>query len=51
MGNIFFVNASPNVFALVEGLAAGRLFQGGAVVGMSTLCGFLTAIFFKTLEV
>ncbi|MCG7948120.1 MAG: cyclic nucleotide-binding domain-containing protein [Candidatus Thiodiazotropha taylori] len=64
MGGIFFVNASPALFAFVEGVAAGAMltmiaetmlpeayFKGGSVVGMSTLCGFLTAIFFKTLEV
>jgi zinc transporter ZupT len=62
-GNVFFVNASPAVFALVEGIAAGAMltmiaetmlpeayFKGGSVVGMSTLSGFLVAIFFKTLE-
>jgi CRP-like cAMP-binding protein len=64
LGSIFFVNASPNTFALVQGVAAGAMltmiaetmlpeayFKGGSVVGMSTLSGFLTAIFFKTLEV
>ena len=63
MGNIFFVNAPPAIFALVEGVAAGAMltmiaetmlpeayFKGGSVVGMSTLSGFLIAIFFKTLE-
>jgi CRP-like cAMP-binding protein len=63
LGNIFFVNAQPAVFALVEGVAAGAMltmiaetmlpeayFKGGSVVGMSTLAGFLVAIFFKTLE-
>jgi hypothetical protein len=59
-----FVNASPNVFALVQGIAAGAMltmiaetmlpeayFKGGLVVAMSTLMGFLVAIFFNTLEV
>ncbi|MES9939225.1 MAG: cyclic nucleotide-binding domain-containing protein [Candidatus Thiodiazotropha sp. 6PLUC2] len=63
LGNIFFVNATPAIFALVEGVAAGAMltmiaetmmpeayFKGGSVVGMSTLAGFLVAIFFKTLE-
>jgi CRP-like cAMP-binding protein len=63
LGNIFFINAQPAVFALVEGIAAGAMltmiaetmlpeayFKGGSVVGMSTLSGFLVAIFFKTLE-
>ena len=63
LGSLFFVDASPTSFALIEGLAAGAMltmiaetmlpeayFKGGSVVGMSTLCGFLAAIFFKTLE-
>ncbi len=63
LGNIFFTEASPSVFALVEGLAAGAMLtmiaetmlpeayhKGGAVTGISTLLGFLSAIFFKTLE-
>jgi CRP-like cAMP-binding protein len=64
LGSHFFVNASPSSFALVQGIAAGAMltmiaetmlpeayFKGGSVVGMSTLMGFLVAIFFKTLEV
>jgi CRP-like cAMP-binding protein len=64
LGSHFFVNASPDSFALVQGIAAGAMltmiaetmlpeayFKGGSVVGMSTLMGFLVAIFFKTLEV
>jgi len=63
LGSLFFVDASPASFALIQGLAAGAMltmiaetmlpeayFKGGSVVGMSTLCGFLAAIFFKTLE-
>ena len=63
LGNIFFTEASPSVFALVEGLAAGAMLtmiaetmlpeafhKGGAITGISTLLGFLAAIFFKTLE-
>ncbi|MEW7989131.1 MAG: cyclic nucleotide-binding domain-containing protein [Candidatus Thiodiazotropha sp.] len=63
LGNIFFINAPPAIFALVEGIAAGAMltmiaetmlpeayFKGGSVVGISTLSGFLVAIFFKTLE-
>jgi CRP-like cAMP-binding protein len=63
LGSHFFVNASPSSFALVQGIAAGAMltmiaetmlpeayFKGGSVVGMSTLMGFLVAIFFKTLE-
>jgi CRP-like cAMP-binding protein len=63
LGNIFFTGAPPAVFALVEGIAAGAMLtmiaetmlpeafqKGGAVTGVSTLLGFLAAIFFKTLE-
>lgn len=63
LGSLFFVGAPPNAFVLVEGLAAGAMLtmiaetmlpeaymKGGSVVGMSTLMGFLVAIFFKTLE-
>ena len=63
MGSVFFVGASPHSFALVEGIAAGAMLtmiaqtmapeaylKAGPVVGMSTLMGFLAAIFFKTLE-
>jgi zinc transporter ZupT len=63
LGSQFFVGASPESFALVEGLAAGAMltmiaetmlpeayFKGGSVVGLSTLAGFLIAIFSKTLE-
>ena len=63
LGNLFFTEASPSVFALVEGVAAGAMLtmiaetmlpeafqKGGAVTGISTLLGFLAAIFFKTLE-
>jgi len=63
LGSQFFADAGPTAFALVEGLAAGAMltmiaetmlpeayFKGGSVVGMSTLMGFLVAIFFKTLE-
>lgn len=63
LGNVFFTEASPAVFALVEGIAAGAMLtmiaetmlpeayqKGGAVTGLSTLLGFLIAIAFKTLE-
>jgi hypothetical protein len=63
VGNIFFVEMPLGIFALVEGVAAGAMLtmiaetmlpeayhRGGAVTGISTLLGFLAAIFFKTLE-
>lgn len=63
LGNIFLSDASPALFALVEGIAAGAMLtmiaetmlpeayqKGGAVTGLSTLIGFLVAIAFKTLE-
>jgi zinc transporter ZupT len=63
LGSQFFMGAGPTAFALVEGLAAGAMLtmiaetmlpeayiKGGSVVGMSTLMGFLVAIFSKTLE-
>jgi CRP-like cAMP-binding protein len=62
-GSIFFEGAGPNLFAITEGLAAGAMLtmiaetmlpeaylKGGNVVGLSTLAGFLIAIFSKTLE-
>ncbi|MEO5342639.1 MAG: cyclic nucleotide-binding domain-containing protein [Gammaproteobacteria bacterium SHHR-1] len=63
-GSQFFVGAGGGSYALVQGIAAGAMltmiaetmlpeayFKGGSVVGMSTLLGFLAAIFAKTLEV
>ena len=63
LGSVFFVGAAPYTFALVEGIAAGAMLtmiaqtmapeaylKAGPVAGMSTLVGFLAAIFFKTLE-
>lgn len=63
LGSIFFVGADPDAFGLVQGLAAGAMLtmiaqtmvpdaylKAGPVIGMSTLMGFLAAIFFKTLE-
>jgi len=63
LGNIFFVGASMTAVALIQGLAAGAMLtmiaetmlpeaytKGGSVIGLATLAGFLTAIFFKTLE-
>lgn len=63
LGSIFFVGASPVVFSLVEGIAAGAMLtviaetmlpeayhRGGPITGFSTLMGFLVAIFFSTIE-
>lgn len=62
-GNIFFAEAPHFLFALIQGVAAGAMLtmiaetmlpeayhKGGAITGLSTLFGFLVAIFFKTLE-
>jgi zinc transporter ZupT len=63
LGSLFFVGASPALFSLIEGVAAGAMLtmvaetmlpeafiKGGSIVGFSTLLGFLTAISFKTLD-
>ena len=63
LGSVFFIGASPTSYALIQGVAAGAMltmiaetmlpeayFKGGSVVGLSTLMGFLVAIFSKTLE-
>ena len=60
LGNIFFKGASHLVIALFEGCAAGAMLamvaetmlpeayeQGGAVVGISTLLGFLATLLIK----
>ncbi len=62
-GSVFFEGAELHLFAIVEGLASGAMLtmiaetmvpeaylRGGNVVGLSTLAGFLIAIFSKTLE-
>jgi zinc transporter ZupT len=61
-GNIFFENADPGLFALVDGMAAGAMLTmiaetmlpeafhiGGTVTGLSTLAGFLATLLFKVL--
>lgn len=63
LGNVYFAGVGHEVFAFTEGVAAGAMltmiaqtmlpeayFKGGEIIGFSTLLGFLTAIFFKTLE-
>ncbi len=63
LGNMFFVEAPEMLFSFIEGIAAGAMltmiaetmlpeayFKGGSIVGISTLLGFLTPIYFKTLE-
>jgi len=63
VGAMFFVGAPLIVVSLLEGIAVGAMltmiaetmmpeayFKGGSVVGLSTLSGFLVAIFFTTLE-
>jgi zinc transporter ZupT len=63
LGSIFFTETSATLFYLVEGVAAGSMltmvaetmlpeayFKGSSIVGISTLFGFLAAIFFKTIE-
>lgn len=62
-GNIFMAEAPEYLFIAIEGIAAGAMLTmvaetmlpeafhlGGAITGLSTLAGFLAAIFFKTLE-
>ena len=62
LGNIFLAEAPHFLFAFIEGMAAGAMLvmiaetmlpeayhKGGAITGISTLMGFLTAVFFKTL--
>jgi CRP-like cAMP-binding protein len=60
-GSIFFVEAEPATFSLVQGVAAGAMLtviaetmlpeahhRGGSITGLATLLGFLVAIFFTT---
>ncbi len=62
-GNMFFAHAPAMLFSFIEGIAAGAMltmiaetmlpeayFKGGSIVGISTLLGFLTPIYFKTME-
>ncbi len=62
LGAVFLEDAPAEVFALIEGIAAGAMLtmvaetmlpeafhKGGGIVGISTLAGFLAAVFFNTL--
>jgi CRP-like cAMP-binding protein len=62
LGALLLADASAALFALIEGIAAGAMLtmvaetmlpeafhKGGGVVGLSTLAGFLLAIYFNTL--
>lgn len=62
LGNVFFMEASGSTYAFVEGTAAGAMLvmiaetvlpeayeRGGAIVGLSTLAGFLAALGTKAL--
>jgi|SRR5690242_8775834 CRP-like cAMP-binding protein len=62
-GATFLTGLSTARFAVMEGVAAGAMLtmiaetmlpeayhKGGAITGLSTLLGFLAAVFFKTLE-
>ena len=59
---MFFQSHSPQFIAIIEGMAAGAMLtmiaetmlpeayeQGGPIVGLSTLAGFLMALFIKSL--
>lgn len=56
-GALFLEGAPEAVFALIEGIAAGAMLtmlpeafhKDGGVVGISTLAGFLGAVYFNTL--
>jgi zinc transporter ZupT len=61
LGNLYFQGAPPHAFAAFEGLAAGAMLvmvaetmlpeayqQGGPIVGMCTLLGFLAALLVKS---
>jgi CRP-like cAMP-binding protein len=62
LGAVVLEGAPDTLFALIEGIAAGAMLtvvaetmlpeafhNGSGIVGMSTLAGFLTAVFFNTL--
>jgi CRP-like cAMP-binding protein len=60
LGTVLLERAPETLFAFIEGIAAGAMLtvvaetmlpeafhKGGGIVGISTLCGFLTAVFFN----
>jgi CRP-like cAMP-binding protein len=60
IGNMLFQEASPHLFSLTEGIAAGAMLtvtaetmlpeaylKGGSITGLTTLLGFLCALLFK----
>jgi zinc transporter ZupT len=62
LGSLVLVDAGGLTFAFVEGLAAGAMLtmiaqtmlpeayiKGGSIIGITTLLGFLAALFFKSL--
>ena len=62
LGAMLLEDAPHRVFALIEGVAAGAMLtmvaetmlpeafhKGGGIVGISTLAGFLAAVYFNTL--
>jgi CRP-like cAMP-binding protein len=62
LGNVYFVDAPADLFAMIEGVAAGAMltmiaqtmlpeayFRGGSIIGFATLLGFLAAILLKGL--
>jgi zinc transporter ZupT len=63
LGSLFFEGASEEMFVLIKSMAAGAMLtmiaetmlpeafhKGGYITGLSTLMGFLAAIFMKVLE-
>lgn len=63
LGSIFFAGVGASAFSFLQGIAAGAMLtviaetmlpeayhRGGSITGISTLVGFLVAIFFTTLE-
>jgi CRP-like cAMP-binding protein len=63
LGGLFFVGADPVVLSVVQGIAAGAMLtmiaetmlpeaylKGGGIIGITTLLGFLAALFFKGLD-